>query len=192
MEKGPWREFLIGVVAAVTVALGIYYGIGLGRHSASPRLEQEERSATRAVGEAPLGPGTPSPRASAASPHPSTQEARKHLAETEAYIDTRLRELRKIGVREPELEQFTTPRLATLALDQAIKLAEDRATRITAVVTDAMKRQAALRGRIAAMLRKNHSESQVQRFMPRPEASLPELEELSAKLEEAMVKAMRE
>ena len=198
MEKGPWRKFLIGVVAPATVTLGVYYGFGLGKHSAPPRFEQDNIKATRAVGETPLEPVTPTAGASASSlrsassPHQSTQEARKRLADTEAYIEARLRELRKIGVRETELKPFTTPRLDTLALDQALNLEEDRAARITAFVTVAKKRQAVLRARIAAMLDKNQSERQVKRFTPRPDASLQELEELSAKLEEETVKAMRE
>ena len=198
MEKGPWRKFLVGVVAPVTVALGVCYGFGLGKHSAPPRFEQDNRKATSAVGETPPEPVTPRAGASASSlhgassPHQSTQEARKRLADTEAYIEARLRELRKIGVRETELKPFTTPRLDTLALDQAVNLEEDRATRITALVAVAKKRQAVLRARIAAMLRKSPSERQVKRFTPRPDASLQELEELSAKLEEETGKAMRE
>jgi len=175
------------------VALGLYY-----EKSSSPGLNQEERKEIRIVGENPPEPETPRTEAAnsssgIASPtQQGTNEAEKRLADTEAYIEARLLQLRAIGVREAELEQFTKPRLDTFAIQQALTVEEDRAKRITAFVTAAKKQKEDLSARIEAMLRKSQSESQLKRFTPRPDASLQELEELSAKLEESTVKAMRE
>jgi hypothetical protein len=200
MEKDPWREFLIGVVAPMTVALGLYYGFGLGEHfSLSHLAQKDKKEPSTAIDNPPelitfsTGNSGSSLR-SDSTPQQNPQEARKHLADIEADIATRLRELRQIGIQETELGQFATPRLDTLAIDQAVKREEERARRIAAFVTAAKKRQAKLRARIIAMLRKLPSQSQAKQLMPRPDASLQELEELSAKLEgrRTTVKAMQE
>jgi len=68
MAYGPWREFLIGVVAPMAVVLGVYYGFGFGEHSSSsPLFYKEERQAQSAMGETPPAPGTYRTAASASS-----------------------------------------------------------------------------------------------------------------------------
>jgi hypothetical protein len=123
MAHGPWREFLIGVVASMEVVLGVYYGFGLGEHSSSSLLYKEERQEQSVMEATPPAPGTYRAGASASSsrcvfsPQQSTTEKRKRQTDTEAYITARLGELGQIGTQETELGQFTPSLLDALSIE---------------------------------------------------------------------------
>ena len=172
MERGPWSEFLAGVIAPMMLALGVFHKLDLGDKASLPQLEQAEQTKTKTATVVPVASetsniGTPVPAApTTPSPEQRTKEARKRLAATEAAIAASFRELRKLGTREIELGQFTPPRLDHLSIDQAVQKEEERARKLAAFVTATKKRKAKLKAHTLTQQRKKQATSQVPQAPP--------------------------